>query len=93
MFRFSIRELLLVTLAVGMGLTWFADRRHLHAALASSNEKAAQSERACDVLRGQIDQIGDQLPEHGLHLWWTCGAGPLVAEPPPAPQPSSTSSP
>jgi hypothetical protein len=91
MFRFTIRELLLATLAVGMGLTWSADRSRLHAALASSKEEAALSERVCERLRSQIDRIGDQLPAHGLYLWWACGVGPIVGEPPLNPQPSPPS--
>jgi hypothetical protein len=31
MFRFSIRELMLVTLVVGVGVGWFADHRRLRA--------------------------------------------------------------
>ena len=39
MFRFSIRELLLVTLVVAMGVAWWLDRSHL--AIKSGRHKEA----------------------------------------------------
>ena len=88
MLRFTIRELLLVTLVVGLGLTWFADRSRLHAALVASERENETLERVSDTLREDIDRIGDQLPSHGLYLWHACGVGPIVGEPPADPRPS-----
>jgi hypothetical protein len=79
MFRFTIREFLLVTLIVGMSLTWFADRSNLHAALAASKHERELLEWVRNDLEKDIDSIGEQLPEHGLALWHACGFPPIVA--------------
>ena len=61
MFRFSVRELLLLTLVVGIGVAWFLDRR----SLAISKEIADdQLQAACVMLResgGLAERKGDSI--------------------------------
>jgi nicotinamide riboside kinase len=55
MFRFSIRELMLVTLAVAMGVGWFADHRRLREG----------------HFRQRVNfhaELVQELERHGLHM-------------------------
>lgn len=54
MFKFTIRELLLLTLVFGMGIGWIIDNR----------TKAAKIEVLRDEVRGLIDSVG----VHGVIL-------------------------
>ena len=77
MFRFSIRELMLVTLVVAMGISWLADRRQLSGSLdraaeslIESKESEAELNRLCRHRRESLERIEEQLPNFGLHIWW-----------------------
>jgi len=77
MFRFSIRELMLVTLVVAMGVSWLADRRQLCGALDKAGESLNESQegqaelnRLCKLHRESLERVEKQLPGFGLHIWW-----------------------
>jgi hypothetical protein len=78
MFRFSIRELMLVTLVLALGVAWFADHATLRVAL---NEATGKSERQ-DT---EIGEIRKQLKGHGLEMMQVVYAdghpGVLIARP------------
>ena len=75
MFRFSIRELMLVTLIVAMGLSWFAEHRHLQSALKESEDNLWRREQKEEHIR----EIERQLEKQGLEISWECfGNLPLV---------------
>jgi hypothetical protein len=52
MFRFTIREVLLITLVAALALGWWIDRRHLVHNLESSHRRGL-NEALSDVLRNQ----------------------------------------
>ena len=79
MFRFSIRELLLLTVVAAIGVAWFTDHSRLHAALVSAQSDAKSSDAVCDRLQREMDNIGHELPRHGLCLLWAC-EGPFIGE-------------
>ena len=55
MFRFSIRELMLVMMVVGMGLGWWNDRWRLKAEIRISGERAEFLKwRQAEVVIGQF---------------------------------------
>jgi hypothetical protein len=68
MFRFSIRELMLVTLVVALGLSWFAEHRQLQGALKESQDNLWRRER----VEGHIEQIEMQLKRQGFEIAWVC---------------------
>jgi hypothetical protein len=55
MFRFTIRELLLVTLVVAMGLGWWLDRNHLVRVIMF---KAQFWKRCAAAFQGQLERDG-----------------------------------
>jgi hypothetical protein len=57
MFRFSIRELLLVTLVIGIGLAWWIDHRQLESRL----ERALVWRTAAGGLEELLRQLGRPL--------------------------------
>ena len=86
MFRFSIRELMVLTLAALVGVAWYADhRRWLLASEAAAkahedcklaNDKAGELERENRRLDRYIDGINEQLQlKHKLQLVWHSGGG------------------
>ena len=71
MFRFSIRELMLVTLVVALGVAWCTEHRRLQAALNDAIEATEKSEKSQTRTRrmdAEIGQIHDQLAAHGLGI-------------------------
>jgi hypothetical protein len=88
MFRFTIRELLLLTLVVGLGLAWYAEHKRLLTALAEVQQvqKLAkeQAERADGDIRYLLERdrrdnqsIARQLAEFDLELF-SMGGGPII---------------
>ena len=56
MFRFSIRELMLVTLVVAMGVGWWLDRNRLAFSLQIWEQRA-------EVAKGYVETwVGDDVP-------------------------------
>jgi len=88
MFRFSIRELVLATIVVGIGLGWWvttnenAKLRAAHARLLSIEEEAIEWKRSAKEQKLRADYVSDQLHDRQrLHrLCPSCGT--LVAFPP-----------
>jgi hypothetical protein len=88
MFRFSIRELMLVTLVVATGLAWFGERRRAQAAFmdaksAKERAKAADdlSEARWHLWKDEVDKVGSiqrQLPHYGLDIGWLVPDAPVV---------------
>lgn len=68
MFRFSIRELMLVTLVVAMGLSWFAEHWQLQSALQESQDNLWRRERT----EGHFKEVENQLKKRGLEISWEC---------------------
>ena len=64
MFKFTIRELLLLTVVVGLGFGWFADRRTLIDLL---HRKSQQAE-AADMKTYALERI---LDRDGYSVDWT----------------------
>lgn len=87
MFRFTIRELLLLTLVVAAGVGWCLERWRsglLQTALASAENEAQLSEAAIKSLHQDIERIETELPAHGLKLSWSRELRPSIQklEPP-----------
>jgi hypothetical protein len=74
MFRFSIRELLLITLVVALALGWALERRHsksLERQLNVIETDARQSHVAIKLLHDDLERIERALAPHGLTLAWS----------------------
>ena len=71
MFRFSIRELMLVTLVVAMGIAWLAEHRR---AVAASDRIHRFAERRQHEYRG----LNKDLAGWGLDLVWVTYRGAKV---------------
>ena len=69
MFRFSIRELMLVTLVVGLGIGWWIERRHEQDELKSLTRKAMALEKAADHLGYSCSFVENQLSLVTSHRW------------------------
>lgn len=81
MFRFTIRELALVTLAVALGLGWWQEWRRnsgleRRAELAENDSR--QSRAAIKSMYEDLDRIEQALPPHGLTLVWSRDFRPTV---------------
>jgi len=77
MFRFSIRELMLLTLVVAMGISWLVDRRRFRDSfhkveelLNESKEDHAELNRLCRHHRESFEDVSDQLAKYGLEVYW-----------------------
>ena len=79
MFRFSIRELMILTLAIILGVAWFADHRRWLAASADATKVKVECKLAkedVERLERYIDGINQRLQtEHKLQLVWVTGGG------------------
>lgn len=73
MFRFTIRELLILTVTAGLAVGWWMDRSLLDLALKESEHDRGLLEWVRSDLQKDIDRIGEQLPDHGLELRYFCG--------------------
>jgi hypothetical protein len=76
MFRFSIRELMLVMLIAVLGVAWFLEHRRAQAALLKASESAAELRQTTDDLYDALNQ----LPQFGLNVDWVVGGGPLITK-------------
>ena len=85
MFRFSIRELMLVTLVVSMGIAWAIDHRAVaatrdvaKAALAEVKEDAETLARFGDPHRGACGQMSMYWTDIAKKHWPTAGPSPKL---------------
>jgi len=85
MFRYSIRELMLVTLVVVFGVAWLVEHRRAQAALISakkSEERAKDAEETAEARwhywKKEVADIQKQLPPFGLDIGWVVHGGPHV---------------
>ena len=71
MFRFSIRDLLWLTLVVAMGLGWLAREQHLEARWRSAvqifNDQYAEVQRGG---WGLVNTLQDAIEQHGYVVFW-----------------------
>jgi hypothetical protein len=77
--RFTIRELLILTVTVGLGIAWLTDRSRLYAALEKSDHEREYLEWVRNDLEEDIVHINGQLVAHGLELRHACQMRPIVA--------------
>ena len=71
MLRFSIRELMLVTVVMAMGISWYAEHRQLNAAL----KELKTSE---NYWANEIKLIECELGKQGLEIKNNCFLGPSI---------------
>jgi len=64
-FRYSIRELMLVTLAVSMALGWGLERRQLNAKYRKASDKAASLEHIFTLDGWKLEWTADHSHLHG----------------------------
>lgn len=76
MFRFSIRELMLVALVVTMGISWYAEHRQLNAAL-------QELKTSDNYWANEIKLIECELGRQGLEIKNNCFLGPSIQKSPP----------
>jgi hypothetical protein len=78
MFRFSIRELMLVTVVVVFGLGWFIEHRRANREAASAAEAREFGRDQQQVRMNDLESIKGQLRKHGLSLDWVFPTGVTV---------------
>ena len=88
MFRFSIRELMLVTLVAATLFAWMSERYRMEAALIDANEAKQEAANAKEEtlswrrtskrLNEERESIGKQLGHHGFVIWQSRRGGPRV---------------
>jgi hypothetical protein len=88
MFRFSIREMMLVMLVAAVGVGWAVERERFEAAIrdakeakqetASAEEEALSWRRTSKRLNDDRESIEKQLGNHGFVIWQSFGGGPRV---------------
>ena len=81
MLRFSIRDVLWLTVVVAMGIVWVLERhrntRLAHDLVIVENE-AQLSRLAIKSLHEDLSRIEQALPRHGLTVVWTNDLRPTV---------------
>lgn len=81
MFRFTIRELLLLTLIVALALVWGLERRRsdrFRRDLELVQNELQLSRITIKTLYEDLDHIDRSLPPHGLTLVWSKDMRPKV---------------
>jgi hypothetical protein len=79
--QFTIRELLLVTVIVGMGVGWWLEYRqsaHIKRLLDVVEIEAKQSRMAINTMYADLDGIEQSLQPYGLTLSWSNDLRPSV---------------
>ena len=87
MFRFTIRELILLTLAIALGLGWLLERRQAkqhERDLGVIETEARQSQVAIKIMHDDLERIERDLAPHGLTLAWSNDLRPSLQPTPPA---------
>ena len=80
MFRFSIREMMLVTAMVALGVAWFAEHTRAQAALKYGKEACGQAEFWERINRESEISFREQLAEYGLNFGYVHYLKPTVYE-------------
>ena len=86
MFRFSLRELFIVSLAAALGIAWLAEHRMRVSAEAGARlaqREAAVWQSISESREQETQRICDQLQARGLEVLWACGHGvsiPIVSD-------------
>src|ERR1051325_3446681 len=85
MFRFSIRELMLVTTVVAMGIALFAEHRRAEAAVMDAKAARERAKTAEDLAearwhlwKDEVGSIQKQLPDFGLGIGWIVPDGATI---------------
>ena len=79
--RFTVRELLLVTVIVGLGIGWWMDHWRssgVQRRLDVVEIEAKQSRTAIAAMYADLDAIEQSLSTHGLTLSWSRNLRPSV---------------
>ena len=74
MFRFTIRDVLWLTVVVALGLAWGLERRRsakLEHKVDVIEIEAEQSRLVIKNLHDDLDKLGQALPPHGLTIAWS----------------------
>ena len=80
MFRFSIRELMLVTLVVAFGVAWWVDRSRL---FASWKAAESESQKAMAAYKESVtigSELVDELLKRGVEVYRVRGKTVIVPE-------------
>ena len=80
-FRFTIREVLLLTVIIALGVGWSVERirsSRLAREVRILEREAERSKLAIKTLYQDIEGIEQALPRHGLHIVWSNDARPSV---------------
>ena len=80
MFRFSIREMMLVTAMVALGVAWFVEHTRAQAALKSAKEACGKAEFWERINRESEISFREQLAEYGLNFGYVHYLKPTVYE-------------
>jgi hypothetical protein len=81
MFRFSIRDVLWLTVVVALGIAWVLEHQRntkLAHDLGVVENEAQVSRLAIKSLHEDIDRITQALPRHGLTVVWSNDLRPTV---------------
>ncbi|HZL91303.1 MAG TPA: hypothetical protein VFB96_23250 [Pirellulaceae bacterium] len=78
MFKFTIRELLLLTLVVGMGLGWAIRERQLQAEMQRENNKYVQTLSERCLWKYRATRLRELASKEGWQVTWNNG-GEVVA--------------
>ncbi len=81
MFRFTIREIVWLTVIVALGLGWSLERwrnQRLQTSQFALESEAVVSRMAIASLHQDIERIEKDLPPHGLRLVWSQELRPTV---------------
>jgi hypothetical protein len=70
MFRFTIRDLLWLTVVVSLAIGWGMQIGRLNADLTHSRNESQSRHSANERLRRDIDDIREQLERHGFTVTW-----------------------
>lgn len=73
MFRFTIRELLILTVTAGLAVGWWIDHKELSGAAFVASDQARIWESRSNLADENVEEINKQLHGHGLALIWFCG--------------------
>ncbi len=87
MYRFTVRELLLVTVIVALAVGWALERRRgqrLQHHLDVTESQEQQARVVINSLYEDLGRIEQALPPHGLALVWSREMRPSVQTVPPS---------
>jgi hypothetical protein len=86
MFRFTIRDVLWLTVVVALAVGWILERRRsggLERRIELAENDAQQSRQAIKIMHEDLDRLEQALPPHGLTLDWSRDMRPTLQDLPP----------